>query len=115
MSSVPDTVCIGVLALQGAFREHMHALSALAQAMMPGVRVTAREVRTSADLDVQTIQGLILPGGESTTMALVAKQLGVWDALVRWVVHDRRPTWVSRAPCTQHRHRTLADRARVPA
>ena len=50
---------IGVLALQGAFREHLDTLRAIG---VDGVRV-----REPADLD--DVSGLILPGGESTTMA----------------------------------------------
>jgi 5'-phosphate synthase pdxT subunit len=49
---------IGVLALQGAFREHLSTLDAI------GVEGVA--VRLPADLD--GVSGLILPGGESTTM-----------------------------------------------
>ncbi|MEA4900245.1 pyridoxal 5'-phosphate synthase glutaminase subunit PdxT [Desulfitobacterium sp.] len=49
---------IGVLALQGAFREHRQALESL------GCEVI--EVRKSSDLE--DIKGLIIPGGESTTM-----------------------------------------------
>ncbi|NNE95299.1 MAG: pyridoxal 5'-phosphate synthase glutaminase subunit PdxT [Acidimicrobiales bacterium] len=52
---------IGVLALQGAFRRHVEALEALG--------VTGVEVRAPADLD--GIDGLILPGGESTAMSLL--------------------------------------------
>lgn len=49
---------IGVLALQGAFKEHIHILHTL--------EVEADEIRLPSQLD--NIQGLILPGGESTTM-----------------------------------------------
>lgn len=49
---------IGVLALQGAFREHVQAVKTLGH--------EAVEVRTLAQLD--GIDGLILPGGESTAM-----------------------------------------------
>ncbi|MDO0823988.1 MULTISPECIES: pyridoxal 5'-phosphate synthase glutaminase subunit PdxT [Desulfosporosinus] len=49
---------VGVLALQGAFREHRQVLEKL------GCDVT--EVRRTSDLD--GIQGLIIPGGESTTI-----------------------------------------------
>ena len=49
---------IGVLALQGAFAEHVAALRAIGAEPV--------EVRLPADLD--GIGGLILPGGESTTM-----------------------------------------------
>ena len=49
---------VGVLALQGAFREHRQVLEQL------GCEVV--EVRKTRDLD--DIQGLIIPGGESTTI-----------------------------------------------
>jgi 5'-phosphate synthase pdxT subunit len=50
---------VGVLALQGAFREHREVLDALG--------VDAVEVRTPAE--VGALDALILPGGESTTMS----------------------------------------------
>ena len=49
---------IGVLALQGAFVEHVQMLQRLG--------ATAREVRLPSDLD--GLDGLIIPGGESTTI-----------------------------------------------
>ena len=51
---------IGVLALQGGFQAHERVLRRL------GARV--REVRVPADLD--GLDGLVIPGGESTTMML---------------------------------------------
>ncbi len=53
---------IGVLALQGAFREHRAALA--------GLGVESTEVRVPSHLD--GLDGLILPGGESTTFAKLA-------------------------------------------
>jgi len=50
---------IGVLALQGDVREHVEALAALG--------IEGAEVRTLAQLDA--VDGLIIPGGESTTIA----------------------------------------------
>lgn len=67
------SVTIGVLALQGAFREHISILRALG--------VEAREVRTPTQL--VGIDGLIIPGGESTTMGLVAERSGMVSALQR--------------------------------
>jgi 5'-phosphate synthase pdxT subunit len=52
-------VKVGVLALQGAFREHREVLDALG--------VEAIEVRTPEDLGA--LDAMILPGGESTTMS----------------------------------------------
>lgn len=58
---------IGVLALQGAFREHLDTLAAIG---VDGVRV--REPR-----DLDGISGLILPGGESTTMRKLIDRWGM--------------------------------------
>jgi len=58
---------IGVLALQGAFREHLDTLRAIG---VEGVRV-----REAADLD--GVSGLILPGGESTTMRQLIERWGL--------------------------------------
>jgi len=52
---------IGVLALQGAFREHISFLARLG--------AEAREVRTARELE--GLHGLVIPGGESTTMGLL--------------------------------------------
>ena len=62
---------VGVLALQGDFREHIAAVEA---AGASGV-----EVRLPADLD--TIDALIIPGGESTTIARLAVLYGMIEPL----------------------------------
>jgi 5'-phosphate synthase pdxT subunit len=63
---------IGVLALQGAFAEHQHMLSQLA--------VRTVQIRQLADLDAD-LDGLILPGGESTVQGKLLRDLGMLDAL----------------------------------
>jgi 5'-phosphate synthase pdxT subunit len=60
-------VKIGVLALQGAFREHLQTLGAIGVEGVP--------VRLPADLD--DVAGLILPGGESTTMRKLIDRWGL--------------------------------------
>ncbi len=55
-----DAPLIGVLALQGGFAAHTRVLGEL--------NARVREVRTAADLE--GLEGLVLPGGESTTMTL---------------------------------------------
>ena len=64
MSAAP---VVGVLALQGGFAAHASMLGAL------GAEV--REVRTPADLD--GLDGLVMPGGESTTMTLGIEREGL--------------------------------------
>ena len=76
------TTTIGILALQGAFAEH--------GAMIRALGAAAVEVRKPAQLE--GLDGLILPGGESTTMGLIAERQGMVAPLRAWV-HGGRPTW----------------------
>jgi pyridoxal 5'-phosphate synthase pdxT subunit len=62
---------IGVLALQGAFREHAAALRKLG--------AEAVEVRLPQELD--GLDGLVIPGGESTTITRLAELYGLDDAI----------------------------------
>ena len=66
-------VRIGVLALQGAFLEHARALA--------GYDAQVREIRTLSDLD--GLQGLVLPGGESTVMGRLLREEGLLAPLGR--------------------------------
>jgi 5'-phosphate synthase pdxT subunit len=62
---------IGVLALQGDFKEHILKLS--------GMKVPAVEVRLPSDLT--GLSGLILPGGETTTLRHLARSYGMIEPL----------------------------------
>jgi 5'-phosphate synthase pdxT subunit len=64
---------IGVLALQGAFREHLQTLDAIGVEGVP--------VRLPADL--AGTSGLILPGGESTTMRHLIERWGLAEPIGR--------------------------------
>ena len=72
---------IGVLALQGDFAEHKHALEQV------GANVV--EVRLPRHLD--DIDGLIIPGGESTTLRKLADAFSLMSPLRTFTLH--RPTW----------------------
>jgi 5'-phosphate synthase pdxT subunit len=72
---------IGVLAIQGDFEAHARALAE--------VGAQAREVRVPADLD--GLDGLVIPGGESTTMTLGIEREALAEPL-RQFVRSGRPT-----------------------
>jgi pyridoxal 5'-phosphate synthase pdxT subunit len=67
----PIVPIVGVLALQGDVREHLRALSACG--------VTVRTVRRPSELD--DVDALVLPGGESTTMSTLAAEFGLLEPL----------------------------------
>ena len=68
---------IGVLALQGAFREHLQTLAAIGVEGVP--------VRLPEDLD--GLDGLIIPGGESTTMRKLIDRWGLREPILRLARH----------------------------
>jgi pyridoxal 5'-phosphate synthase pdxT subunit len=74
---------IGVLALQGAFREHCEAIRALGAECV--------EVRLPEHLD--GLDGLIIPGGESTTIGKLAALYGLDAAIQRFNQEQAHPVW----------------------
>jgi 5'-phosphate synthase pdxT subunit len=70
-----DAPKIGVLAYQGDVREHLAALAA--------VGADPTEVRTPAELEA--VDGLVVPGGESTVIGKLATRYGLLDPLRRRV------------------------------
>jgi 5'-phosphate synthase pdxT subunit len=75
---------IGVLALQGDFREHIQAVQACGH--------EAVEVRRVSELEQS--QALILPGGESTTISLLAKNYDLIEPLKKRIAQGM-PTYGS--------------------
>ena len=62
---------VGVLALQGDFREHL--------AVLTGIGATAIPVRRPEELD--SIDGLVIPGGESSVMDKLSRMFGLAEPL----------------------------------
>ena len=73
---------IGVLALQGDFREHIQILRSLG--------VEAVEVRKREELE--GLDGLIIPGGESTTIGKIATEYGLIEP-IRNLANSGKPVW----------------------
>lgn len=73
---------IGVLALQGAFVEH--------EAILETLGVTTRQVRTVDQMS--GLDGLVIPGGESTTIGLIGGDSGLVEAM-RSEIHAGLPVF----------------------
>jgi 5'-phosphate synthase pdxT subunit len=67
---VPEPL-IGVLALQGDVREHRAMLE----------RAGARTISVRREEELDHLDGIVLPGGESTTMSKLARTFGLFDPL----------------------------------
>jgi pyridoxal 5'-phosphate synthase pdxT subunit len=91
-------ITVGVLALQGGVGEHIallqtaakHLLSSQTETLLDGTHFNFIEVRTAEAL--AQCNALIIPGGESTTMAIVARRLGLLEPLRQFVKYVRTPT-----------------------
>ena len=74
---------IGVLAIQGAVEEHVK--------MIESTGAKAVEIRVPNEI-TDDLVGMILPGGESTTMAIVGEECGLFPVLKSWV-QSNKPIW----------------------
>jgi 5'-phosphate synthase pdxT subunit len=77
----PDKLNIGVLALQGSFQEH--------QLILKGIGSKTSEIRLPGQL--QDIDGLIIPGGESTTIGKLLVDYQLLDPLRSF--GKKKPIW----------------------
>ncbi|KAI1437903.1 PdxT/SNO family [Xylaria sp. CBS 124048] len=88
-------VTVGVLALQGGFAEHLVSLRRAAEQLSADEKLRSVvdfiEVRTPEQLAV--CDALVLPGGESTTLSLVAAQSGLLEPLREFVKVSKKPVW----------------------
>jgi 5'-phosphate synthase pdxT subunit len=75
---------VGVLALQGDVREHISSLLAC--------DVEAVSVRRAQE--IESIDALVLPGGESTTIAQLAEVFGIFD-LIKYKINGGMPVYGS--------------------
>lgn len=74
---------IGVLALQGAFIEHIHSLQKLG--------IEAFEIRQRADIE-KPFDGLIIPGGESTVIGKLLNKLDLLEP-IKEMIQNGLPVW----------------------
>ncbi|MBP6963276.1 MAG: pyridoxal 5'-phosphate synthase glutaminase subunit PdxT [Armatimonadetes bacterium] len=79
---MPSDLTIGVLALQGAFQKHIEALQ--------NCGAEAIAVRTAQEL--ARVSGLIIPGGESTTVGKLMARYGL-DAKITEAAHQGMPIY----------------------
>lgn len=76
-------IVVGVVALQGAYQEHISMLQSFPQTLV-------KEVRKPEDL--VDCDGLVIPGGESTVISRLAASSGLLDPLRLWT-SENKPTW----------------------
>lgn len=86
---------IGVLSIQGAISEHIQACSSALQ--KTHLSAVVKPVRNIPDINI--IDALIIPGGESTTVAQVSSQTGLLAAIKNRIQRDDLPILGTCAGC----------------
>ncbi|KAL4224909.1 hypothetical protein ACF0H5_015605 [Mactra antiquata] len=90
--STDVAITIGILEIQGAFLEHRVALTNASQLLGNNVKLQITDVRTPDDIK-EEIDGLIIPGGESTTISIYLRRNGLEQPLKQWIQTERHVTW----------------------
>ena len=72
------TIKVGIVAIQGAVSEHVETVERTLQSL--GLKGSAVQVRRPPDLE--GVHALILPGGESTTIAKLLVKFGLFDRII---------------------------------
>ena len=92
--TIAKPVTLGVLALQGAFREHINYFKAVIQQneeKYSSYSINVIAVRTKEDLD--KCDSLVIPGGESSSMSYIAERTNLLPHLYDFVSNESKSIW----------------------
>jgi len=84
----------GVIAVQGAVPEHLKAF----QATMSRLGIKGQVVPVRKDKDLEVVDCLVIPGGESTTISRLLRRFGLFDRIVQ-LGNEGLPTMGTCAGC----------------
>lgn len=88
--TISRKITVGVLALQGAFIEHIKHFEGATKNGYSDCEFEFIEVRTEEQLD--RCHGLVIPGGESTAISLIAQRTNLLTLLMHYV-RSEKPIW----------------------
>ena len=80
---------VGVLCIQGAFIEHIKMLQRVAELKVGCAEIEVVDVRKPSQL--ADLDGLIIPGGESTTLSVFLRKNNFEEALKAWMFNEDKP------------------------
>ncbi|CAB4065926.1 pdxT [Lepeophtheirus salmonis] len=82
---------IGVLAVQGSFEEHVKALNQVSN-VSNRYDIHVFEIRCKDDI-TENMEGLIIPGGESTTLSVFFKDQEFFEKIKVWINNEKHFVW----------------------
>ena len=80
---------MGVLCIQGAFIEHIKMLHRVAEMKAEQAEILVVDIRKPSQL--ADLDGLIIPGGESTTLSVFLRKNDFEEALKSWMFNEKKP------------------------
>ncbi|CAE1238243.1 pdxT [Acanthosepion pharaonis] len=87
-----SSIRVGILEIQGGFSEHRTAILKAAETLGMKEKIEILSVRKAADIS-PALSGLIIPGGESTTMGLFISRNNMASSLQEWIQDEKHITW----------------------
>ena len=84
-------VTVGVLCIQGAFIEHVRMLQKISDSMARRGSFKLKVIDVRKPDQLSGLDGLIVPGGESTTLSIFLKKNNFEEALKSWAFDEKRP------------------------
>ena len=87
-----ESIKVGILEVQGAFLEHKNALLKAKEILQLKSPLEIYEVRQASHVS-SSLDGMIIPGGESTTMSLFLKRNNMVEPMRQWIEDKNHVTW----------------------
>lgn len=87
-----ESIKVGILEVQGAFLEHKNALLKAKEILQLKCPLEIYEVRQASHVN-SSLDGMIIPGGESTTMSLFLKKNNMVEPMRQWIEDKNHVTW----------------------
>ncbi len=84
-------LAVGVLCIQGAFIEHIRMLQRVAEEFVKTEQTKILIVEVRKPSHLADLDGLIIPGGESTTLSVFLKKNEFEETLKSWIFNEKRP------------------------
>jgi 5'-phosphate synthase pdxT subunit len=84
---------IGVLALQGAFREHLIFFQNVLKQYDEYSKYALSFIEVKTKEQLESCNSLVIPGGESTSISYIAERTGLLEPLLEFVSDDSKSVW----------------------
>ena len=103
-----EIISIGVLSIQGSVSEHIKALNSI----FKNKSIIGKTTLVKHKKDLEALDALIIPGGESTTISKILNKTGLYDSIVSRIADGNLWIMGTCAGCVLLAKKTIGNRYR---